>query len=190
MIGKVKGKLTEVEANTGLIETSGGVSYLVLLTPPILGRGIGTELDIYTHLQIRDDAHVLFGFENKQQRIVFQLLTSVSGVGPKTAFGIISSADDDEIIAAVRAQDVLFFSRVPGLGTKTAQKIILELSSKLKSDFDFKNVQLSDDDKTVVEALVSLGFKQADARKIVRDLPATLSVQDKIKEALKYSKKD
>lgn len=186
MIGKLKGKLTEVEGNVGLLETKGGVYYSVFLTPKlIVDHSVENEIEVYTYLQVRDDALVLFGFENKAKYDFFRLLLGVQGVGPKTAFSVVSFLNEDELYEAVRKNLPDDFTKVPGLGKKTAMKIILELSTKFKSGFDMKNMVLSDEDKTVVEALISLGFKSHDAKQAVSKLPKNLSVEDKIKSALK-----
>src|SRR3989338_9772649 len=187
MIGKLKGKLVEVEGNVGLIETSGGVFYQVFLPTSFIRRGLGeggSPIELYTYLQVRDDALVLFGFETKKHHDFFKLLLSVSGVGPKTAFSVISNIPLVILVSSVTSNDVDAFTKVPGLGRKTAMKIILELSSKLKSDFDMSKMVLSDDDQTVIGALVALGYKTHDAKKILSKLPKNLSVEEKIKEAL------
>ncbi|MFA5770719.1 MAG: Holliday junction branch migration protein RuvA [Patescibacteria group bacterium] len=192
MIGKLKGKLVEVDKNIGLVETSGGVFYQVFLPSSFvrqsLGEG-GSPIELYTYLQVRDDALVLFGFETKKHHDFFKLLLTVSGVGPKTAFSVISNIPLVTLVSSVTSNDVDAFTKVPGLGRKTAMKIILELSSKLKSEFDMSKMVLSDDDQTAVSALVSLGYKSYDAKKLVSKLPKNLTVEDKIKEALKSSSK-
>lgn len=190
MIGKLKGKLVEVDGNLGLIETSGGVFYQVYLPISYLSSIIHhpSSIEIYTYLQVRDDALVLFGFETKKHHDFFKLLLSVSGVGPKTAFSVISAIPLDSLVQFVTSNDVDAFTQVPGLGRKTAMKIILELSTKFKSSFDMKNMVLSDDDQTVISALVSLGYKSYDAKKIISKLPKNLTVEEKIKEALKKNK--
>lgn len=186
MIGKLKGKLVEIDGNIGLIETSGGVFYQVYLPTALRTTTYPLQpIEIYTYLQVRDDALVLFGFETKQQHDFFKLLLTVSGVGPKTAFNIISLVPLGSLVKFVSSNDVAAFTKVPGLGRKTAMKIILELSSKLKTDFDMKNMVMSDDDQTVISALVSLGYKSYDAKKLVSKLPKNLTVEKKIKEALK-----
>ena len=188
MIGKLKGKLVEIDGNVGLIETSGGVFYQVYL-PPSLSSKVQSlsSIELYTYLQVRDDALVLFGFETRQQHDFFKLLLTVSGVGPKTAFNVISFVPLDKLVSYIKLNDVDGL-KVPGLGRKTAMKIILELSTKLKSDFDMSKMVLSDDDQTAVSALVSLGYKSFEAKKLVSKLPKNLSVEEKIKEAFKKSK--
>ena len=190
MIGKLKGKLSEIDGSVGLIETQGGVFYQAYITPSLISKiPLGSPIELYTYLQVRDDALVLFGFETKRQHNFFQLLLTVSGVGPKTAFTVISSLKTEEIVSAVTSNEVETLTKVPGLGRKTAMKIILELSSKFKSDFDMKNMVLSDDDQTVIGALISLGYKSYEAKKIFSKLPKNLSVEEKIKEALKKNSK-
>ncbi|PIQ72325.1 Holliday junction branch migration protein RuvA [Candidatus Roizmanbacteria bacterium CG_4_10_14_0_2_um_filter_36_35] len=188
MIGKLKGKLSEVSGNVGLIETAGGVFYEVFLTPFLISHiPPKSPIEIYTYLQVREDALVLFGFQTKQEYNFFKLLLTVSGVGPKTAFNIISFIKVEELIKAVKGNEVDSLTQIPGLGRKTAMKIILELSSKLKSEFDMKNMIVSEDDKIVVDALVSLGYKSHEARQMLAKLPKNLSVEEKIKKALKIS---
>ncbi len=188
MIGKLKGKLVEVDKNIGLIETSGGVFYQVFLPSSLISLiSPDSPIELYTYLQVRDDALILFGFETKKHHDFFKLLLTVSGVGPKTAFSVISYLPLDLLVKSVQSNDINSFTQVPGLGKKTAMKIILELSSQLKIDFDMKNMVLSDDDQTVIGALVSLGYKTHDAKKILSKLPKNLSVEEKIKEALKTS---
>ena len=189
MIGKLKGKLSELSGNVGLIETASGLFYEVFLTPSLISLiSPNSPIELYTYLQVRDDALILFGFQTKKQHDFFKLLLTVSGVGPKTAFSVISFIKLDQLVQYVQSNDVNAFTQVPGLGRKTAMKIILELSSKLKSDFDISKMILSDEDKTVIGALVSLGYKSYDAKKLLSKLPKNLSVEEKIKEALKKQK--
>lgn len=185
MIGKIKGKFSELNGNVGLIETAGGVFYEVYLTPKLISIfKKGSNIELYTYLQIREDAHILFGFETGKEHDFFKLLLTVSGVGPKTAFSVISFYPADELIFGIKNNDVNILTQVPGLGRKTAMKIILELSEKLKSEFDMKNILLNEEDKTVIEALMSLGYKDSEAKNILSKLPKNLSVEEKIKKAL------
>ena len=189
MIGKLKGILSEVNKNIGLIETSGGVFYQIYLTPSLISHtspsSPSSPITLYTYLQVRDDALVLFGFQTKQEHDFFQMLLTVPSVGPKTAFNIISLSNIDDIIEATKKNDLDYFTKIPGLGKKTGLKIILELSQKLKTEFKFQDTALSEDDKTVIDALVSLGYKNQEARKLISNLPKGLSVEERIKKALK-----
>ena len=186
MIGKLKGKLTEIDGNIGLIETSGGVFYQAYLTPSLISRVAPKQsIEVYTYLQVREDALVLFGFETKKEFDFFKLLLTVPGIGPKTAYSIISFSKTDELITAVSENNLDYFTRIPGLGKKTSMKIILELSQKLKTEFSLSNMYLSEDDKTVIDALIALGFNHSEAKKRLSQLPKTLSIEEKIKAALK-----
>ena len=188
MIGKIKGKLAEIEGNLGLIETSGGVFYQVYLTPSVITlQKDKSEIDVYTYLQVREDALVLFGFRSKQEYDFFKLLLAVPGVGPKTAFSVVSFSKIDEMTAAIKENNSDYFTKIPGLGRKTALKIILELSQKLESEFKLEKMYLSEDDKTVIDALVSLGFKSNEAKKILSNLPKDLSLEEKIKAGLRQT---
>jgi len=186
MIGKIKGTIVEVEDNIALVETGGGIYYQVYITSTLLAKNkLPFEISLYTYLQVRDDALVLFGFEAKKEYDFFKLLLTVSGVGPKTAFSVISYSKVGDLIKAVKDNDKDYFTRVPGLGVKTAMKIILELSQKLESEFRLEKMYLSEEDKTVVDALVSLGFKSSEAKKILSKLDKKLSLEEKIKQGLK-----
>ena len=188
MIGKVKGKLVEIDGNLGLIETSGGVYYHVYLTPAILKQNnANSVIEVFTYLQVREDALILFGFNNKQEYDFFKLLLAVPGVGPKTAFSIISFSKIDELTRAVKENNSDYFSQVPGLGKKTAFKIILELSHKFDTDFKLEKMFLTEDDKTVVDALISLGFRSNEAKKIIIQLPKNLVLEVKIKAAIRLA---
>ncbi|OGK62420.1 Holliday junction DNA helicase RuvA [Candidatus Roizmanbacteria bacterium RIFOXYB2_FULL_38_10] len=188
MIGKIKGTLTSIENSVGLIETSGGVSYELYLTSRLLSTvTVGHEVEVFTYLQVRDDAFVLFGFKEKDEHHFFKLLLTVPGVGPKTAFSVVSNTITSDLFTAVKENNIDYFTQVPGLGKKTAMKIILELSQKIKSEFKFDRVQLSDEDKIVIDALVALGYKTHEAKTLFQRLPNNLSIEDKIKHALKLT---
>ena len=190
MIGKIKGILTEIDGNVGLIETPSGVFYQIYLPTDALACLYPCPVEIYTHLHVREDALVLFGFQTKQSYQMFTLLLSVSGVGPKSAFNVISHSKPVELIAAVTSNDVNYFTKVPGLGKKTALKIILELSQKLKSEFKLDQIQeVAEEDQIVVDALVSLGFRTHDAKQAINKLPKEMSVENKIKEAIRLATK-
>ena len=185
MIGKIKGTLTEIDSNIGLIETPSGIFYQVYLPSSLLATQLPSSIEIYTYLHVREDAMILFGFETKQQHDIYKLLLTVPSVGPKTAYTVISFAPVGDLISAIKNNDVNFFSRISGLGKKTAMKIILELASKMESEFKMTQMYYSEDDKTVVDALVSLGFKTQEAKDIFQKLPQDMTVEQKIKEGLK-----
>ena len=185
MIGKIKGVLVETDGKEGLIETSGGVSYRVQLTPKALAQLVPSALEVYTYLQVREDAQVLFGFDTREQYRMFQTLLTVDGVGPKTAHGVLGHLSVADIINAVQVKSLDAFTAVPGLGKKTAQKIILELCSKLKSDLDIAAIIETPVDNEALEALVTLGYKVGEAKEMLRPIDSTLSTESKIQMALK-----
>jgi Holliday junction DNA helicase RuvA len=187
MIAKLTGTLSEFDEKTAVIDTASGVSYELFITPAALSQSqLGDTITVYTHLQVRDDAHVLFGFVNKEEKSFFHLLLSVPGVGPKTAFSITSHISFEQAVEAVRTNTVKLFSEIPGIGKKTAMKILLELSQKFKTEFKFEQ-HLSADDKTVIDALVELGYRKSEARQLFEKLPKELSIEKKIQEALRMS---
>lgn len=186
MIGKIKGILSEVDGNIGLIETPSGLFYQVYMTHALLGKYLmGEPIEIYTYHHIREDAQLLFGFQDKQEYKLFILLINVSGVGAKTAYSIISAKRVEEIVQAIKNNDPKALTSIPGLGKKTALKIILELSSKFKSEFVFQDDYVSPEDDTVVQALSALGFAASDAREILPKLDKELSMEEKVKEGIK-----
>jgi len=186
MIGKIKGKLVELTENFGLIETSGGVFYQIYLTPNFIKKyPINTNVEVYTFLEVKEDALNLYGFETRKEHQFFLNLLTVSSVGAKTAFSVISFLTVDEIIKAVQENNIEMLAQVPRLGKKTAAKIILELSQRLKKDFTLANLYLSDEDKMVIDTLIALGYKAVEAKKIFAKIPKNLSLEEKIKWALK-----
>lgn len=188
MIGKLKGKVHEIEGNLGLIETSSGLFYRVFLTPELISSSPpGKDLEIYTYLQVRDDALVLFGFDTKDEYRMFTALLTVPGVGPKTAFSVVSFTSVNDLTAAIKSNNADYFTHIPGLGKKTALKIMLELSQKMNSEFSLEKAYLSENDKTVVDALVSLGYSRQEAQNMLQKIPKDMTIENKIKEALKLS---
>ena len=181
MIGKIKGILSEVDGSIGLIETASGLYYQVYMTSALLSQYLmGEQIEIYTYHHIREDTQLLFGFQDKQEYKLFILLINVSGVGAKTAYSIISHSRVDEIVQAIKNNDVKAFTKIPGLGKKTSLKIILELSSKFKSEFVFQNEYVSPEDDTVIQALSALGFSVSDAREILPKIDKNLSMEEKV----------
>jgi len=187
MIAKISGILSEFDEKTAIIDTSSGVSYELYVTPTaISGKVLGDTISVYTFLQVRDDAHVLFGFTSSEEKQFFHLLLSVPGVGPKTAFSIVSHISFEQAVEGVRTNTVKLFAEIPGIGKKTAMKILLELSQKFKTEFKFEQ-KLSVDDKTVIDALVELGYKKSEAQQLFEKLPKELSIEKKIQEALRMT---
>jgi Holliday junction DNA helicase RuvA len=186
MIGKIKGILTDIEGNIGLIETPSGVFYEVFLTSTVLSAHLPpAPIEIRTYLHVREDIMQLYGFSSSAEYKIFKMLLDVPGVGPKSAFTVISYSKTDELISAIKRNDEKYFTRIPGLGKKTALKIILELANKFDAEFTFKETIVSEVDKTVMDALSSLGFRTADIQKAFDEIPRDLGVEEKIREGIK-----
>ena len=185
MIAKIKGKLIDIEGNKGFIETASGLTYEVFLVPSIIKDNIiGKTIEVFTQLIVREDSQTLYGFADKSEINIYKMLISISGIGPKVAFSVISFSSPESLLTAVKNNDVDFFTRIPGLGKKTALKIVIELSGKLESGFSIEKIYMSEDDKLVLDALVSLGFKTEEARKIMTNIPKNIPVEEKIKKGL------
>lgn len=185
MIAKIKGKLIDIEGNKGFIETASGLTYEVFLVPSIIKDNIiGKTIEVFTQLIVREDSQTLYGFVDKSEINIYKMLISISGIGPKVAFSVISFSSPESLLTAVKNNDVDFFTRIPGLGKKTSLKIVIELSGKLESGFSIEKIYMSEDDKLVLDALVSLGFKTEEARKIMTNIPKNIPVEEKIKKGL------
>ena len=134
MIAHIRGVLEYIEPEEGLIVLeTGGIGYQILLSGKDMDLlpSVGEELRLYTYLQVRDDAFVLYGFFTREDKRLFRQLLSVSGIGPKGALGILSALSADDLRFAVLADDAKAIAKAPGIGHKTAQKLILELRDKL-----------------------------------------------------------
>lgn len=185
MIGYLAGK-PEVLSDTVLVHT-GAVAYEVWVGQrllQVLTTRDQVELYIYTH--VREDALSLFGFLSLQERSLFTELLAISGVGPKTALAIVDHGVS-ELVTAVQQADIKFFSKVPRVGKKSAQKIIIELKSKLGGLTELDLTPLSSFESDVVAALESLGFSSEDAQETVKRLDFTESttVQQALQQAMK-----
>ena len=182
MIGSLRGRVLEIHVSFFLLEV-GGVGYAVKAAGTMLSSlTVGEEKFVYTHDHIREDIHDVFGFSSSGELEMFQRLLSVSGVGPKVALTIMSVGSLDTIRRAVTNGDLATLTSVPGVGKKTAQKIILDLKGKLVEEEG-----MVPGDGEVVEALVSLGYSAQVAREILKSVPAHIvDVSARVREALKY----
>lgn len=198
MISYIKGKLTEVEDGIIVVENNGiGFNIHVPATVISSFSSIGDEVKVYTYLQIREDAHSLFGFLSRDDLNIFRMLINVNGIGPKGALAILSTISPDDLRFAILSDDARLISTAPGIGSKTAQKLILELKDKIKLEETFESYSKSvntvkTDDVLIakneaVEALVSLGYGSAEAMKAVRDVENAdeLDSEEILKRALK-----
>jgi Holliday junction DNA helicase RuvA len=140
---------------------------------------------LLTHFVVREDAQLLFGFLTAEERSTFRLLIKISGVGPRTALSILSGLSVAELAQAIAAQEAGRLVKVPGIGKKTAERLLLELKGKLGPDLAVPASVASDAQADIVQALVALGYSDRDAAAALKALPADIGVADGIKQALK-----
>ena len=199
MISYIKGELTEVFEDTVVVETN-GIGYNIRVPGSVLDRlpSVGSSVRIYTYLYVKEDAMNLFGFLNRDDLSVFKLLLNVSGIGPKGALAILSTIGPDDLRFAVLSEDVKTISSAPGIGAKTAKRLIIELKDKVKLAEVFetalanKEKASSENDvllarNEAVEALVALGYASAQAMKAVQQVENAEEKDSEqiLKEALK-----
>ena len=186
MIARLRGKPV---ANTpeGLILDVGGVGYLVHATPAAVRKGdVADEITVDTYLHVREDAMQLYGFADREERELFVQLLSVSGVGPKVALAIVSGSPAAELRRAIVREDSARFQAIPGVGKKTAERIVLDLKDKL-GDPAFAPAAESGGDSHVVarDALVELGWSLLDAERALAEVDDDLSPEERVRQALK-----
>ncbi|MFH2118348.1 MAG: Holliday junction branch migration protein RuvA [Candidatus Paceibacterota bacterium] len=183
MIGFLSGKVQKL-ANGVLIHVN-GVGYRVEVGEGVartLTDGESASLHIYTH--VKEDALKLFGFASEQDLFLFELVLSVSGVGPKIALTIVDTGAD-RLVRAVQNAEVSFFSAIPRVGKKLAQKIIIELKSKLGGIKELELGPLSDKEQDVLEGLRSLGFAESNIQQVISELDSTQPVEVMLRKAVK-----
>ena len=186
MIGRLTGILREKNPPQVLLDV-GGVGYEVdvpMSTFYSLPR-IGDTVTLCTHLAIREDAHLLYGFATERERHAFRALIRISGVGAKTALALLSGMDVDGLAEAVVLQETARLTRVPGIGKKTAERLLLELKGKLGPDLGAPSSASSGEQADILQALVALGYSDKEAALSLKALPAGVGVADGIKLALK-----
>ena len=200
MIAFVRGTAVDMTENSVIVE-AGGIGYEIYMTGTDLSQiHMGEEVKIHTYFNVREDAMQLYGFRSKDDLQMFKLLLGVNGVGTKAAVGVLAGITADELRFAILSDDVKTLSKAPGIGKKTAQKLILELKDKMKLEdaFELKLAheqekavaglgEISDGRQEAVEALVALGYSSTDALRAVRKVTdvAPDDVEGLLKAALK-----
>ncbi len=187
MYDYIKGKLTRKTENYAVVEAN-GVGYKIITTKSSLANIKDGEVTFYTYLYVREDIFDLYGFSTIEERFAFELLISVSGVGPKAAVAILSCVTASELAIAIVTNQPKTITVAQGVGNKMAQKIILELKDKIKNQdikpSNYSAAPIPEEDDTI-NALVALGYNQAEIITALRDVPAEYSVEEKIKYGLK-----
>jgi Holliday junction DNA helicase RuvA len=193
MIASVRGTVLFIGLDHVVVETS-GIGYHIFAPRTVLAQlvEIGAETRLYTHLHVREDILALYGFSSSDQRYLFETLLGVSGIGPKVALSLLSSASSDDLRRAIAAGDVAQLSRVPGIGKKTAERLVLELKGKinLKSlpGGSVASPAQINANADLIDMLVSLGFSTAEASAAIAALPADgpTEFEERLRLALRY----
>ncbi|MDB5805182.1 MAG: Holliday junction helicase RuvA [Betaproteobacteria bacterium] len=192
MIGRIAGTLLEKTPPHVLVDC-GGVGYELDVPMSTLYNlpNPGEKVSLFTQLIVREDAHLLYGFGSTQERDAFRQLTKISGVGPRTALSVLSGLSVAELAQAITMQETGRLTKVPGIGKKTAERLLLELKGKLGADMsavmDLNRPAPAGND--VLNALLALGYSDKEALLAIKQIPAGLSVSEGIRHALRLLSK-
>ena len=187
MIGRIQGKILEKIPPHILVDCNGvGYEIEVPMTTFYDLPEVGSEVVLQTHFLVREDAQLLFGFATDQERIIFRKLLKVNGIGAKASLSILGGMTVSELTHSIQTQDVNSLTKIPGIGKKTAERLILELKDKfLDTEFTSSKNQGSSELSDIQNALLALGYNQKDILTVTKDLDANVTVNDGIKQALK-----
>jgi len=189
VISSLHGKLESLGSDWAIINV-GGIGFQVFMPTSTLSTlgATGDEVELHTHLHLREDNVALYGFTSPDELRLFQTLIGVSGIGPKLALAMLSSLSVEQIIMAIVTGSIDLLTITPGIGKKTASRIILELKEKIGAGWVITPAtQFAQENTDVLAALTALGYSAAEATRAVATLPATeLSLEDKIKLSLQY----
>jgi len=192
MIGRISGILLDKTPPLALIDCNGvGYECEVPMSTFYLLPQVGEKVTLLTHFVVREDAQLLFGFGTNQERLMFRQLLKVNGIGAKSALAILSGLSIDELIQAVSLQEANLLTRVPGIGKKTAERLLLELKDKftLDSALSLKGLGITSISQDVLNALIALGYNERESLNAVKSINTNASVNDGIKQALKFLSK-
>jgi Holliday junction DNA helicase RuvA len=186
MIGRLTGLLAEKNPPEILLDCN-GVGYEVLVPMSTFYNlpGLGEKISLLTHFIVREDAQILYGFGNAAERAAFRQLIKIAGVGPRTALSVLSGMSVQDLSQAVTMQESGRILKVPGIGKKTAERLLLELKGKLGADIGVPLSVADDAQSDILQALVALGYSDRDAALALKALPKDVGVSDGIKLALK-----
>ena len=196
MIGRITGLLLEKIPPLVLVDVRGvGYEIDVPMSTFYNLPAIGTEIVLHTHLVVREDVHLLFGFATEGERSVFRQLVKISGVGARTALALLSGLSVADLHQAVVAQDSGRLTKIPGVGKKTAERLLLELRDKLGTGANGASeatggVRVTSSGSDVLNALLSLGYNEREANWAIRQLSPDVTVSDGIRQALKFLSKE
>lgn len=187
MIGRLVGILAEKAPPQVLVDISGiGYEVDVPMSSFFNLPGLGEKVTLLTHFVVREDAQLLYGFLTHEERATFRQLIRISGIGPRTALSILSGLSVGELSQAVAQQQAGRLVKVPGIGKKTAERLLLELKGKLGPDLALPGATVASDAQAdIVQALMALGYNEKEAAAALKALPPDIAVADGIKQALK-----
>jgi len=188
MIGRLQGTLADKNPPQVLVDCHGvGYEVDVPMSTFFNLPGVGEPVTLLTHFVVREDAQVLFGFGSAGEREAFRQLIRISGVGPRTALSVLSGMSVGDIAQAVTAQDASRLVKVPGIGKKTAERLLLELKGKIGADIGLPagGAAATDAQADILQALVALGYSDKEAQAALKALPQDVGVSEGIKLALK-----
>ncbi|MGH8711063.1 MAG: Holliday junction branch migration protein RuvA [Burkholderiales bacterium] len=190
MIGRITGKLIEKRPPLVLLEVQGvGYEIDVPMSTFYQLPAIGSQVTLHTHLVVREDAHLLFGFGSEEERAAFRRLLKISGVGARTALAVLSGLSVADLQQAVRAEDSSRLTKIPGIGKKTAERLLLELRGKLEMILSSGAAPAASGSQDVLNALLALGYNEREANWAIGQLSDGLPVADGIRQALKLLSK-
>jgi Holliday junction DNA helicase RuvA len=187
MIARLRGKPV-ASTPEGLVLDVGGVGYLVAATPSAVRKADGAEeVVLETFLHVREDALQLYGFAERAERELFVQLLSVNGIGPKVALAIVSGSPAEELRRAIVREDAARFQAIPGIGKKTAERIVLELKEKMAASVSIGPVSAAEPDEHVVarDALVELGYSLVDAERALAETDVDAPPEERVRQALR-----
>jgi len=184
MIGSLKGEIILKTDKFLILETSSGVGYKINVSPEnfLISKKEGDSVFLWIYTHVREDAMELFGFLDYKELALFEMLISVSGIGPRSALVILSVATVDTLARAISTGDVTYLTKISGIGKKTAEKIVLELRDKLEMTDEGGTLQEEID---ALEALKSLGYSQGEAREALKRVSPDTDTNTKVREALR-----
>ena len=188
MIGRLSGVLLEKNPPQVMLEVQGvGYEIDVPMSTFYNLPNVGERVTLYTHLQVREDAHLLYGFGSESERRAFRQLLKISGVGARTALSLLSGMSVADLVQAVAAQESGRLTKVPGIGKKTAERLLLELKGKLGADLSqpASGPAITHAQTDIAQALQALGYSEREAQAALKALPAEVGVSDGIKLALR-----
>lgn len=190
MIASLSGTLASTSQDYLVIQV-GGVGFQVFVPQTVLGglTGPGQEVTLYTHLHVRENELTLYGCGSEEELAIFRLLLSVSGIGPKVALAMLSTLPPDRLRVAIAQEDVVLLARVPGIGPKTAKRLVFDLKDKVAVELPAGEPQpmMTEADADLIAALTGLGYSVVEAQEAIRALPREpLPLEERVRLALGY----